>query len=243
MKTTYKLVLGIAVVGIVGVGGWYAYNSQSGDALANLSANAGEKLTDAQVQTVISRVSKFMVVPSEEKPSVVVLRGTAELAAQQSFYRDAKDGDVLIVYSSRAIIYDAKANKLVSVSPIQQNTATPVPTTVASGSAQLTPTPSPSTSAAPVAPEKSTIEVRNGTTTSGLAGKMASELKKNAWVTSTKTGDAKGTYAATVLVDLTAGKKPGAAAALETTLGVKVVTTLPKGEATSTADFLVIVGK
>lgn len=241
MKTSYKLILGLVLVILVGAGGWWAFNSQSGDSLANLSANAGEKLSDSQVQTIISRVSKFMVVPSDEKPSVVVLRGTAELAAQQPFYRDAKDGDVLIVYSTRAIIYDAKENKLVSVSPIQQNTATPVPSSVASGSAQLTPTPT----ATPPAPEKSTIEVRNGTSTAGLAGKMASDIgaKYKAWVTSTKTGDAKGTYSATVLVDLTAGKKPGALAALEVYTGVKATTTLPKGEVASTADFLIIIGK
>jgi hypothetical protein len=246
MKTTYKLLLGVVIVGVVAAGGWWAFSAQTGDILANLSANAGEKLTDAQVQAVISRVSKFMVVPSDEKPSVVVLRGTAELAAQQPFYRDAKDGDVLIVYSSRAIIYDAKANKLVSVSPIQQNTATPVPSTVASGSAQVTPTPTPS--GTPVAPEKSTIEVRNGTSTSGLAGKMASDLKTKfggtkGWVTSTKTGDAKGTYTATVLVDLTGGKKPGALAALEAYTGAKGVTSMPKGEVTSTDDFVIIIGK
>jgi len=239
MKTTYKLLLGLVLVALVGAGGWWAFNTQSSDDLSNLSANAGEKLTDAQVQAVISRVSKFMVIPSDEKPSVVVLRGVAELAAQQPFYRDAKDGDVLIVYSSRAIIYDAKANKLVSVSPIQQNTATPLPTTVASGSAQLTPTPT----GTPPVPEKVTIEVRNGTSTAGLAGKMASELKKNTWVTSTKTGDAKGSYKTTVLVDLSGGKKPGAIAALETYLGVKAVTALPKGEVASTADILIIVGK
>ena len=188
MKTTYKLLLGLVVVALIAAGGWWAFNTQSSDDLSNLSANAGEKLTDSQVQAVISRVSKFMVVSSDEKPSVVVLRNVAELAAQQPFYRDAKDGDVLIVYSSRAIVYDAKENKLVSVSPIQQNTATPVPTVVASGSAQLTPSPS----GTPPAPEKVTIEVRNGTSTAGLAGKMASDLKKNTWVTSTKTGDAKG---------------------------------------------------
>ena len=239
MKTTYKLILGLVLVALVGAGGWWAFSSQSGDDLANLSANAGEKLTDAQVQAVISRVGKFMVVPSEEKPSVVVLRNVAELAAQQSFYRDAKDGDILIVYSARAIVYDAKANKLVSVSPIQQNTATPVPTAVASGSAQLTPTPT----GTPPAPEKVTIEVRNGTNTAGLAGKMASELKKNVWVTSTKTGDAKGSYTTTVLVDISKGKKPGAIAALEAYLGAKAVTELPKGEVSSTADILIIIGK
>lgn len=239
MRTTYKLFLGLVLLVLVGVGGWWAFNTQSSDDLSNLSANAGEKLTDSQVQTVIARVSKFMVVPSDEKPSVVVLRNVAELAAQQPFYRDAKDGDVLIVYSSRAIVYDAKANKLVSVSPIQQNTATPVPTAVASGSAQLTPTPT----GTPPAPEKVAIEVRNGTSTAGLAGKLASELKKNAWVTSTKTGDAKNTYKTTMLVDLSGSKKPGAITALEASLGVKSVTEIPKGEVASTADILIIIGK
>jgi LytR cell envelope-related transcriptional attenuator len=241
MKTTYKMILGVLLVALVSVGGWWAFNSQSGDDLAKLSANAGAKLTEAQVDAVVARISKFMVVPEGERPSVVVLKGTAELAQQQAFYKDAKDGDILIVYSSRAIIYDAKANKLVGVSPIAQNTATPVPTvvTTASGSAQLTPTPS----AAPVAPENVTIEVRNGTTTSGLAGKTASDLKKNTWVTSTTAADAKGTYKATVIVDLTGGKKPGAIAALEKLFGVTAVTALPTGEAKSTSDILVIVGK
>lgn len=243
MNTTYKLLFGLVLVALVGVGVWWAASLQSGDDLAELSKNPGAKLTDAQVDAVVARISKFMVVP-DERPSVVVLKDTAALAQQQSFYKDAKDGDILVVYSNRAVIYDAIANKLVGISQIQQNTATPVasPAVTASGSAQLTPTPS--ASATPPAAEKSTIEVRNGTSTPGLAGKTASDLKKFAWVTSTKAADAsKTTYTATVVVDLTAGKKPGAAAALAAFFKVSVVTTLPAGEAKSTSDFLVIVGQ
>ncbi len=245
MKTTYKLLFGLVLVAVVSVGGWWAFSSQSSDDLANLSANAGAKLTDAQVDAVVARISKFMVVPETERPSVVVLQDTASLAQQQVFYKDAKDGDVLVVYSTRAIIYDPKANKLVSVSPIQQNTATPVPSSdvTASGSAQLTPTPSASPAASPLVPEKVTIEVRNGTSTVGLAGKTASDLKKNTWVTSTKAADANGLYTKTVIVDLSGGKKPGAIAALEKIFGVTAVTVLPAGEAKSTLDVLVIVGK
>lgn len=226
-----KIILGVVLVIAVGVGGWWAFNAQSDDGLANISA--GAKLTDAQVQQVIERVGKYMVLPSGENPSVVVISDAATRAEQQSFYRGAKDGDLLIVYSSRAIIYDAKANKLVNVGPIQQNTATPVPSASAA----------PSPSGTPLEPEKVVIEVRNGTSTAGLAGKTASDLKKNAWVTSTKVADAKSTYTATVIVDLSAGKKPGAVAALEALFSVKAVTEIPKGEAASTADILVIVGK
>jgi maltose-binding protein MalE len=162
-------------------------------------------------------------------------------AQQQPFYRGSKDGDVLVVYSNRAIIYDAKANKLVNVGPISRNEATPVPTTdvTASGSAQLTPTPA----GTPAEPEKITVDVRNGTSVAGLAGQTATELKKLAWITVGVVGDAKGSFSSTVIVDQTAGKKPNAVKALETKYGVTAVTTLPKGEQTSTADVLVIVGK
>lgn len=231
--TMQKIILGVVLVVAVAVGGWWAFSAQSDDGLANIGA--GAKLTEAQVQQVVARVSKYMVLPSGEEPSVSVIADVATRAEQQPFYRGAKDGDILIVYSSRAIIYDPKENKLVNVGPIQQNTATPVP------SAEVSVSPSPS--GTPIAPEKVVIEVRNGTSTAGLAGKTASDLKKNTWVTSTKVADAKNTYPATVIVDLSGGKKPGAIVALEALFGVKAIAELPKGEATSTADVLVIVGK
>lgn len=235
MKSTYKLVLALLVVALVGAGGWYAWRSQSSDDLARLSANAGAKLTDDQVQRLIERISRFMVLPDEENPSVVVIRDAASLAQQQSFYRGAKDGDILVVYSSRAIIYDAKANKLVNVGPIVRNDAAPAP--LASGSAQISP------SVTPAEPEKVTVEVRNGTSTAGLAGSTASDLKKNSWITTATAADAKGTYTKTVIVDLSKGSKPNAVAKLKELFSADVVTELPKGEAASTVDILVIVGK
>jgi hypothetical protein len=227
-------------LGAVAGGGWWAWSSQAGDGLDTLGDDPTAKITDEQVQALVGRISKFMVVP-DEKPSVVVIRDADSLAQQQPFYRGSKDGDVLVVYSSRAIIYDAKSNKLVNVGPINRNEATPVPSpdTVASGSAQLTPTPA----GTPAEPEKVTVDVRNGTSTAGLAGQTATDLKKLTWVTVGKIGDAKGTFTKTVIVDLSAGKKPNALKALETKFGVTAVTELPKGEQTSTADILVIVGK
>lgn len=236
---TYKLTLGLLVVVLVGVGVWWAFSAQSGNSLANLSTAAGAKLTDSQVQEVVARIGKFMSVPSDEKPSVVILRDVQSLVAQQPFYQGAKDGDLLVLYANQAIIYDATANKLVAIGPVQRNNATPAPT--ASGSAEFSP--SPSVSVTPAAPEKVTIDVRNGTTIAGLAGSTASTLKKNTWVTIGTVGDAKGSYTKTVLVDLSGGKKPKAVAALEGILKVTAVTVLPKGESTSTADILVIVGK
>lgn len=235
-----KVIGGILLVVVVAVGGWFAWHSGSSSGLANITV--GAKLTDQQVSQIVANVGHFMTVP-DETPSVSVISDAASLAAQQDFYRGAKDGDVLVVYSSRAIIYDPKADKLVNVGPIVQNTASPAP--LASGSAAFTPGPvtSLSPSATPGTPEKVTVDVRNGTSTAGLAGATASTLKKNSWVTIGTLGDAQGSYSKTVLVDLTHGKKPNAVATLASQLGVTSVIDIPAGEQASTADILVIVGK
>lgn len=215
------------LVFVVGIGGWVAWNTQSDSGLGQL--NPDEKLTDSQVNYLVGRISQFMVVPVDEQPSVTVITDAQRLADERALYQDAKDGDLLVVFSNRAIIYDPVADKLVTVSSIDRLEE---PTTSAS----------PSPSGTPVAAENVTVDVFNGTTTAGLASSTASDLKKNAWVTVGKVGDAKGSYTSTVIVDRTGGKKPGAIAALEAKFGVTATTALPDGES-STADIVVIVGK
>lgn len=235
---TYKFFAGLVLLVVVAVGGYYAWHSNvsSGD-LGSLTA--GQKLSDNQVTQLIARISKFLVVPGDEQPSITVISEADKLAQQQAFYKDAKDGQVLLVYSNRAIIYDPEANKLVNVGPIVRND-NPSPT--ASGSATVTPEPSATPS---VTPKAIVIDVLNGTGTAGLAGKTASDLKKNKLFTIGKVGDAKATYATTVVVDLTKDNpaKSAAVAELAKQLNVEVSTKLPTGEAATTADALVIVGK
>lgn len=242
MKATYKLMFGFGVAVIVAFGGYYAWQSNAGQSgFANLSSSS--KLSDAQVSELVTRVGAFLNLPSDEKPSVSLIKDSASLAAQQSFYKDAKDGDVLMIYSTRAIIYDVKANKLVNVGPIIRNDNPPVDgTPIASASATVTPVGSPTPTPKL---EAITVDVRNGTGTAGLAGATASTLKKNTLFTIGVLGDAKGSYTATVVVDLTkAGStKTATVQELAKTLNAKVVAELPKGELASKADALVIVGK
>jgi len=238
MKLTYKLISGLVVVVAVVAGGYYAWHSHAArSGLANLSADT--KLTDSQVAELVSDISKFLVVPAGEKPSVVVIHDVQQLAAQQPFYKDAKDGDLLVLYSTRAIIYDAGTNKLVNVGPIVRNDAPAAGASpVASESATVAPT------ASPVTAKPITVDVRNGTSTAGLAGAVASELKKNKLFTIGTVGDAKGSYKETIVVDLTKDEgKAAAVAALAKQLGATVVTKLPTGESSTSADALVIVGK
>ncbi|HUO75695.1 MAG TPA: LytR C-terminal domain-containing protein [Candidatus Paceibacterota bacterium] len=234
-----KLIIAAVVIVVVGISAAFVWSHQGADSLAKLASQPGAKVSGDQVDQLVARISQFMNVPSGETPSVVVLQNTADLAKQQSFYKDAQDGDILLLFSNRAIIYDALTNKLVNVGPIVQNSATPLPDGTASASASVTPSPS----ATPGVPEKVKVDVRNGTTKAGLAGATASTLKKNTWITIGSVSDAKATYTSTLIIDLSGGTKPNAVAALAAQLNGTVQTTIPKGEASSTADILVIVGQ
>lgn len=234
-----KLIIAAVVIVIVGVGAAYVWSHQGADSLAKLASQPGAKVSPEQVTQLVARISQFMNVPTGEDPSVVVLQNTADLAKQQVFYKDAKDGDILLLFSNRAIIYDAIVNKLVNVGPIVRNDATPLPDGTASASASGSPSPS----ATPAAPEAVKVDVRNGTPKAGLAGATASTLKKNSWITIGAVSDAKGSFPKTLVIDLSKGTKPNAVAKLAEMLKGTVQTTIPKGEASSTADVLVIIGQ
>jgi hypothetical protein len=85
--------------------------------------------------------------------------------------------------------------------------------------------------------------VLNGTTTSGLAGEKAVQLQSYGYNVA-KVGDAPTqAYTKTVLVDLTAGKKPYTRNYLEKRLGLKAVKALPDTTIQAQgADFVIILG-
>ena len=233
MKALQKFVLILVVVGAVAGGGWYFFNQGK----QGFVIRPGEKLSDEQVSELIDRVGRFLVLPNDEQPAGAAISDAAALSERQSFYKDAKDGDILIVYSSKAIIYDAEADKLVNVGPIVRTDLEP---RTASSSEPVFESPEPAAE-----PVEVTVEVRNGTTTAGLAGAMASALKKNEFYSVEKVGDATGSYAETLIVDLSDGDadKGATIAELAGELNAEVVTELPDGERASKYDVLILIGK
>ena len=86
--------------------------------------DAQTKIAEQQSQAIIDAVSKLITVPSD-KPTVATITDVAKLKqSNAAFYKDAVNGDVLLIYSTEAIVYRKSENKIIAVAPVVVNPTT-----------------------------------------------------------------------------------------------------------------------
>lgn len=72
-----------------------------------------------QVDDVVKRVSKLIILPKKETPTIITVKDASKLRAEK-FYANAQDGDITLVYSKaeKAILYRPSANIIVNAAPV-----------------------------------------------------------------------------------------------------------------------------
>lgn len=80
---------------------------------------------DAEVAALVEEVGMIMVLPEEETPTIATV-SDPELLKDQAFFRNAKEGDKVLIYTTagKVILYDPEAKKIVEVAPIASGEAT-----------------------------------------------------------------------------------------------------------------------
>jgi hypothetical protein len=73
----------------------------------------------AEAQAIIDRVRKHINIPSDVEPTVATIVDVDALKERNDFYKNAKNGDNLIVTPNRAILYDPNADVIIDVVPVQ----------------------------------------------------------------------------------------------------------------------------
>ncbi len=174
-----------------------------------------EEKIKAETKDLVDKVGKLMVLP-EGEPTIATVVDSEKLASEQVFFKDAKNGDKVLIYKDKAIIYNPAENRIINVGPVlmtgEQVNA--------------------------LNPQAPTVEVRNGSQKIGAANDLGDQLKKAGFNVATVGNAANPDYKETVLVNLT-GKD---VKALEEQLKVTAVNKLPDGEASSTQDIVIILG-
>jgi len=85
--------------------------------LAEVNTNP-QQVAQEQVDSIIQAVSKLVVLPQDETPTVATVTDLSQLQGQP-FFADAKVGDKVIMYpqAEKAILYDPTSNKVVEIAP------------------------------------------------------------------------------------------------------------------------------
>jgi cytoskeletal protein RodZ len=108
--------LSAVIVGIVLVLFVYSY-ATTRNQLMHLKSSSSSAQTETQ--STIDKVSKLVVLPAGEPPTLATVSNASRLKNQQFFAR-AQDGDKLLIYSKSGlgILYRPSTNKIISYSPI-----------------------------------------------------------------------------------------------------------------------------
>lgn len=105
------IVLVIILAGALGYTVWQNQRLRSPEYQAQQQDEVNKK--------VIENVAKIFLVPSDTEPTIASIVDIDSLRkANPEFYRDAQNGDRLLIYATRAIIYRESENKVINVAPV-----------------------------------------------------------------------------------------------------------------------------
>jgi hypothetical protein len=81
-------------------------------------------------RALIEKVSRLILLPQGEVPSIATINNVAQLQKDSLFYKDARNGDMLLIYfqAKKAFIYDLEKNIIVNTGPVfMEKVSTDVP--------------------------------------------------------------------------------------------------------------------
>jgi len=225
--TILSLVTLIMMVGFV----WAFTNYRSAQAQIDfLSAGDGStRATQKEIDQLVRQVRAHILLSQGVEPTVATVQDAASLAARQRFFSDAQNGDKILIYPDRAILFRAEQDVIINVAPVQV-AGKEEPGTMAEGKEDA--------SAALTSTESITIEIRNGGDAEGAAQRVAASIGTDRYRV-VAIGNAIGSdYTGTTLVTNTDIDLRD----LEERFGVSAVDILPEGETATTTDVLIIIG-
>lgn len=207
--------------------------------LEKLKVNPKE-LAAMETKKVVSQVSKLMVLPQKEAPTLATVTDVNKLKTQP-FFIIAENGDKVLIYSlsKKAILYRPSINKIIEVSPVN----------IGQAQEQEAPKLELQQVGPLEAPQQTTTEtvkvvLYNGTKTVGLTYTVERELKDKIQGIEVidKDNAKKDDYTKTIVIDVSNKNKDIAEKLAKELSGS--IGQLPEGEVKpENADILVILGK
>lgn len=206
-------------------------------------AEEATKVTD--MESLIKRVSELILVSLEEEPTVATVQDAEILrATNPSFYKDAKNGDRLLVWTDKAVLYSTEEDKLLAVMLISATSTEGVMPTEEdkNGEDMMEESPQMETPTSTIESEEIAIQVRNGTKVGGLAGKLSNKLKGEGFTVELVADARLKDYDKTVILKVSDKEMPATIKALVDLMGAEVLEETPDGETGVGGDVVIFIG-
>jgi hypothetical protein len=97
---------------------WKLYSGTMQKLAAQKSGSSVSKITPDTDQAIIDRVGRHIVLPGGV-PKVVPVKDVETLRKGDPFFNSAQEGDELLVYSNKVILYSPTLDKVVEVATIK----------------------------------------------------------------------------------------------------------------------------
>ncbi len=105
-KPSKKLIISVVVVIVLGL--WVAGSIALGLEYWNLK----QKTEKNDAKAVVEKLKVLMTVPAEE-PLVATITDAIKLKQSEPFYKNAQNGDKVVIWKDKAVIYRMDQNKIV----------------------------------------------------------------------------------------------------------------------------------
>lgn len=127
IMTKIKIILLIIFIAVLV---WFAFDYIDAKKQVALLSDpqAQQQAYQKEVDDTVARISKLIILP-EGIPNLSIIQDVKTLAEKQPFFKDAENGDKILIYKDKAIIFSPTRNILVNVGPVyaQDSQAVAVP--------------------------------------------------------------------------------------------------------------------
>ncbi|MBL8121464.1 hypothetical protein JNM87_01810 [Candidatus Saccharibacteria bacterium] len=113
-----NLLIGIIIILLVGMSFYFYHRSRQ----AELQLSGDTTAAQVAVTKAVKKVSKHMILPTDEKPTLATVSDVTKVN-DQPFFTHAKNGDQVLVYTQtrKAILYRPSVDRVVEVAPLSVN--------------------------------------------------------------------------------------------------------------------------
>lgn len=118
---------------------------------SGLESATDQKKLDDEAVVLAKKVGEIVKLPQDEAPTIVTLKDKDALTKNLEFFRDAENGDKVLVYhqAGRAILYRPSIGKIINMGPLRTDTI-PLPTDTPTSLTSPNPETSPFASSTPI---------------------------------------------------------------------------------------------